>query len=49
MGAVFEDLTLEQMCDLMCGAPEDECVDCDEDDETIRRTEVELWQDREKI
>lgn len=23
MGAVFENLTVEELCDLMCGAPED--------------------------
>lgn len=24
MGAVFENLTEEELCDLMCGAPEDD-------------------------
>ena len=24
MGAVFENLTLEELCDLMCGDPEEE-------------------------
>lgn len=24
MGAVFEDLTEEEMCDLMCGSPEED-------------------------
>ena len=24
MGAVFENLTCEELCDLMCGKPEDE-------------------------
>lgn len=24
MGAVFYDLTLEELCDLMCGSPEDD-------------------------
>lgn len=24
MGMVFENLTLEQLCDLMCGIPEEE-------------------------
>jgi hypothetical protein len=30
MGQTFEDLTWEELCDLMCGQPED---DCEEDDE----------------
>ena len=24
MGAVFENLSIEELCDLMCGAPEEE-------------------------
>jgi len=31
MGAVFENLTWEELCDLMCGAPEED--EEDEDDE----------------
>lgn len=34
MGAVFENLTEEEMCDLMCGGPEDELED-DESEEII--------------
>ena len=30
MGAVFENLTIEELCDLMCGEPEEERED-DED------------------
>ncbi len=32
MGAVFENLTEEELCDLMCGGPEDEWED-DESEE----------------
>ena len=32
MGIEFTDLTLEQLCDLMCGKPDDDCDD-DEDEE----------------
>ena len=30
MGKTFENLTWEELCDLMCGEPEE---DCEEDDE----------------
>lgn len=29
MGAVFEDLTEEELCELMCGKPEDDEEDVD--------------------
>lgn len=34
MGAVFENLTMEELCDLMCGAPEEEPEEGCEDDES---------------
>lgn len=33
MGKTFENLTLEELCDLMCGDPEDD----DEDEEDDRK------------
>ena len=40
MGAVFTDLTLEDLCDLMCGAPEDEPEEEEDDaDDSIYETE----------
>ena len=31
MGMVFTDLTCEELCDLMCGKPEDEYEDDDKE------------------
>ena len=43
MGKEFTNITQEELCDLMCGKPED-----DYEDDT-RGNEVELWQaDQEK-
>lgn len=38
MGMTFENLTWEDMCDLMCGAPE---IDDDDDQSTIKKEEFE--------
>lgn len=32
MGVVFENLTLEELCDLMCGDPEDDFETDDKED-----------------
>lgn len=37
-GVVFENLTIEELCDLMCGEPEEEWED-DEDGGTARTTD----------
>lgn len=39
---VFENLTDEELCDLMCGKPEDD------DEQYTRGSEVELWQADQK-
>lgn len=32
MGMVFENLTMEELCDLMCGKPEEEIYEQEEED-----------------
>ena len=40
MGMVFENLTLEELCDLMCGMPEDELEEEEDDaNDSIHKTE----------
>ena len=34
MGKTFYDLTNEELCELMCGAPEKDCDDEETEDET---------------
>ena len=36
MGMVFENLSIEELCDLMCGEPEVEYDDTDEETEEIK-------------
>ena len=39
MGAEFTDLTWEDLCDLMCGQPEEDFI---EEDELIEKEEIEI-------
>lgn len=36
MGMVFYDLTDEELCDLMCGSPEEDPEEDEEDGEALR-------------
>ena len=39
MGAEFTDLTWEDLCDLMCGQPEEDFI---EEDEMTEKEEIEI-------